>query len=115
MKINAINQNLISRQTFKGYGSAPDAEAAKIPSANAQSADVFVKSMKDTKNARTKTNTGFMSDFIGKIKRLGLYNLREAGILMETPEHQRLVKEVDKKVEDMLEATGYGYGVLACL
>ena len=116
MKVTAINNNLIKRQTFKGYNSTPGDYAVRSQIISAQDADRFVKSMKEA-NRQDATATNIMTAVVNKLvlagEILGFGNLKQAGEVMKTPEHKSIVKTVDKGVEDMLEATGYGYGVLA--
>ena len=115
MKITAVNNNFIKRQTFKGYDSAPGDYAVRAQMISAQDADRFVKSMKEA-DRTDATTTNFMKAFVNKLvlagEILGFGNLKQAGEIMKTPEHKKIVKTIDKGVEDMLEATGYGYGVL---
>ncbi len=111
MKVNSINNNQINtkRQTFKGY-SNPGFYALRSQIVSAEDADKFVKAMKQaTKQDATATN--FMSAFVNKViiagEILGFKNLQQAGKVMSTPQHKALVKEIDKGVDALLEATGY--------
>ncbi len=113
MKINSISNNLIkNRPSFKGY-SNPGFHAVRAQIISAEDAERFVNAMKAA-NRQDATSTNFMAAFVNKVKLageiLGLKNLNQAAEIMTTAEHKALVKQVDKGVDAMLDATGYGIG-----
>ena len=112
MKINSINNNRINnRPTFKGYSSDPGFYAFRAQLNSAREAEKFLSSVRKA-NRLDASSTNFITAFVNKLtyagEILGLRNLKQAGEIMKTQEHKILVNKVDKSIEDMLNATGFG-------
>ena len=111
MKINSINNNRINnRPTFKGYSSDPGLYAFRAQLNAARETERFLNSVRRA-NSLDASSTNFIVAFANKLSYageiLGLKNMKDAGEIMKTPEHQMLVRKVDKSVEAMLNATGF--------
>ena len=111
MKVNAIANNRINnKRTFKGY-SDPGVYALSSQFGSAKDAERFLKSVRAAKR-QDAVSTNFITAFINKLtlagEILGFRNLSEAAEVMQTPEHKAIVAKIDKGVDAMLEATGYG-------
>ncbi len=111
MKINSINNNRINnRPTFKGYSSDPGFYAFRAQLNAARETEKFLNSVRKA-NSLDASSTNFIVAFANKLtyagEILGLRNMKQAGDIMKTPEHQMLVKKVDRSVDAMLNATGF--------
>jgi len=111
MKINAITNNRINnKRTFRGY-SDPGVYAFSSQFGSAIEAEKFVNAVRAAKR-QDAVSTNFITAFINKLslagELLGLRNLKEAAEIMKTPEHKALVARVDRGVDSMLDAAGYG-------